>query len=478
MKVLYLSAEATPLVKIGGLADVAGELPRALSQRGLDVRLALPLYPSIPEGRLDIDRRIDFEVETFQGRIPAVIHELRLRGVRVVLIGGEPIEAEESVYGTTEADTAKFTFFSIAALQACEYLDWAPDIVHANDWHTAATVVWLKANRSESFWRSSRSVFTIHNLGYLGGEAGETWGSYGLDMVGEPALQEKFQQLSLPNALIAADYLSTVSPTYAREILTPAFGGGLDALLRGREENLRGILNGIDLDVWNPETDDEIAHPFSASNLNGRKANKEALQRLAELPIASDIPLIGMVTRLDQQKGVDLALDALALIVEDGFQVTLLGTGDPKLEARVRGFEAIYPERFRAFIEFNQSLARKIFAGSDLFLIPSRYEPCGLTQMIAMRYGSVPIVRATGGLKDTVVDIESSSESTGFVFERMDPSDAAETIQRAIHTYARHSEWEHLQNHCLKQDFSWGKSAQKYEEMYGEIVHRESKGVS
>ena len=314
MKILYLSAEATPLVKIGGLADVAGELPHALSQRGLDVRLALPHYPGIPEGRLDIDRRTEFEVETRQGKIPAVILELRLRGVKVILIGGEPIEVEENVYGTAEADIAKFTFFSIAALQACEYLDWAPDILHANDWHTAAAVVWLKTNRSDLFWRSSRSIFSIHNLGHMGGEAGETWGSYGLDMVGEPALQEKIQQLPLPNALIAADYLSTVSPTYAQEIQTPAYGGGLDALLRGREENLRGILNGIDLDVWNPETDDEIAHPFSASNLNGRKANKEALQRLAELPAEPDIPLIGMVTRLDHQKGIDLAL-----IVEESF---------------------------------------------------------------------------------------------------------------------------------------------------------------
>jgi starch synthase len=473
MKVLYLSAEATPLVKVGGLGDVAGELPRALSQRGLDVRLALPHYPSIPESLLDIDRRIDFEVETLQGRIPAVILELRLCGVRVILIGGEPIEADEVIYGTAEADTTKFTFFSIAALQACVALDWAPDIIHANDWHTAAAVVWLKANRSDPFWRSSRSVFTIHNIGYMGGEAGDSWGAYGLDVVGEPALQEEFQQLPLPNALVAADNLSTVSPMYAQEIQTPAFGDGLDALLRGREEKLRGILNGINLDVWNPETDDEIAQPFSITNLSGRKENKEALERMAELPTGSDAPVIGMVTRLDQQKGVDLALDAFALMIEDGLHVVLLGTGDPELEARAREFEATYPNRFRAFIEFNQSLARKIYAGSDLFLIPSRYEPCGLTQMIAMRYGSVPIVRATGGLKDTVVDTESSSEGTGFVFEHMDPSDAAETIQRAIRTYGRHPEWEQLQIRCLKQDFSWGQSARRYEEMYAEIVHQE-----
>lgn len=476
MRVLFLAAEATPLVKIGGLADVAGELPRALTRLGVDTQLAIPRYPALaarvagrpPEAVVEVPRR--------DGSQTAEVHSVEADGARVWLVGGEPLDSAPGVYGDPARDAAKFTFFAVGALQACRALGWQPDVVHAHDWHAAPALAWMRTEKGS--WDSVASVLTVHNLPYMGSGGGEALTEYGLVPADHPLLPEWARGLPLPLGMVHADWITTVSPGYAAEIQTAAFGCGLEGFLASRAGRLRGILNAIDPGIWDPATDDALEARYSAESLDLRRLNKAALQRGLGLPEKARVPLLAMVTRLDGQKGVDLALEALARIPGEDWQMVLLGTGDPALEDRARAFAAGRPEKMIFLPRFDPALSRRIYAGADMLLVPSRYEPCGLVQLIALRYGAVPVVHATGGLKDTVEPYQRGGKGTGFLFTPTDPQALAESLQEAMAVYADRRRWLGLQRRGMAKEHSWSRSAQAYAGLYREAVALRQGGIA
>jgi starch synthase len=467
MRILYLAAEADPFVKVGGLADVAGSLPEAVARLGHDVRVAIPLYPQIDEKTLDVAARIRVEVSRAGGGLPAEILETRRGNVSFHLIGGPPIAAASQIYGSTvEDDAPKFIFFCQAALAMCRVIGFRPEAVHANDWHTCAAVIGLDAfRRGEPDAPRVGSLLTVHNLPFMGNGAGRFLAEYGLPAFDPSPLLPAWARDSLLGlGLLRADVITTVSPTYAREILTPERGLGLEGLLGARRERLFGVLNGIDQESWNPATDAALAASFDAGTLEQRTENTRALRAAVGLA-ERDVPLLGMVSRLDSQKGIDLALPALARWIGSGRQAVVLGTGDARLQRDLDSLARAHPDQMAARIGFDPALARRIYGGADLVLMPSRYEPCGLTQMIAMRYGAVPVVRRTGGLTDTVTDLAEEG-GTGFVFEAPDWESVAGALDRAAKAYADRDLWRILERRCMEKDFSWSRSAREYAALY------------
>ncbi|HEY3173261.1 MAG TPA: glycogen/starch synthase [Thermoanaerobaculia bacterium] len=470
MKILFLAAEAAPFVKVGGLGDVAGSLPRALARLGHDVRLAIPGYGAIDWPGFRPDRKARFEVPHAGGRQPAQVWETSSGGVPVYLLTGPPIPTDQRVYGSSiEEDAPKFVFFSLAALEACRELGFRPDLVHGNDWHTGPAVYRLSAaGGSDPFFQDTATLFTIHNLPYSGRNAGRFLAEYGLAATGVLALLPDWARDSMLGlGLASADVLTTVSPTYAREIRTPAGGYGLDGTLRARSDRLHGVLNGIDTDVWNPATDEALRERFDAATLERRAANRAALREEAGLEQDETAFLLGMVSRLDSQKGFDIALPALSRSLETGSQLVVLGSGDSAIESALSGLELAFRGRASVRLRFDPPYSRKIYGGADGILIPSRYEPCGLTQMIAMRYGAVPIARRTGGLADTITDIGEPG-GTGILFDRYDSGAVAHALERALRVYAQREEWIELERRGMGKDFSWGRSAGEYEALYRE----------
>ena len=472
VRILFLAAEAVPLAKVGGLGDVAGSLPRALRALGHDVRVAIPDAMPVERQGFSPVLAAEFEVASTGGRVAATVSELEAAGTRFLLVGGPPVPRDGRVYGNgIGEDGPKFAFFSRAALEGARALGWKPDLVHAHDSHAAPAAAWIAtAGRLDPFFRDTASLLTIHNLPYMGTGAGAALEAYGFPLDGD-GLPEWARGAMLPVGLAHADEISTVSPTYAREILTPEFGCGLDGLLRRREERLSGILNGLDLDSWDPSADGALARSFDASHLEARRENKAALRRELSLEDRADGPLLAIVSRLDHQKGFDIAGPGISRWLESGGQVAVLGTGDPAIEAALAGLAAAYPSRFEARFRFDAALARRIYAGSDALLIPSRYEPCGLTQMIAMRYGSVPVARRTGGLADTITDARSP-EGTGFLFEAFDPAALDEALARAFAASSDAKGWEGLMRCGMAKDSSWSRSAIEYGALYERALRR------
>jgi starch synthase len=467
LKVLYLAAEATPFVKIGGLADVAGELPPALRTLGLDVRTAIPLHAAIDRKLIPTGSPVTVKVSHAGGEQPAEVYRAESRGVPTLLIDAPSIRAATGVYGEPVSDPAKFAFFCLAALQACRLEGWAPDIVHANDWHTAPALLWLDRWRDrEPFWRHTATIQTIHNLAYMGAGGEQALRAYDLIPPPDARLPRWARTLPLPLGLAAADWITTVSPTYALEIQTPELGDGLDAFLHHRADRLTGILNGLDQDVWDPSTDPALPAGFDVGDVSPRAECKRAVQTDVGLPEDASVPLIGMVTRLDPQKGVDMVLEALAVLESERWQFVLLGSGQEDLERQVVAFVGEQAERARSIQRYDAPLSRRIFGGADMLLVPSRYEPCGLTQMIAQRYGCVPIVRSTGGLKDTVADYSAGGRGTGFVFGPAEPPALADAIRRALAAFPDRRRWRGIQRRGMALDHSWDTSARRYGEVY------------
>ncbi len=467
LRVLFLAAEAEPFVKVGGLADVAGGLPRALSRIGVDIRPCMPLHATIDRSQFSLDKLATVEIDRKGLALKATVYECIVNEVRFWLIDGDPVRAAPGVYGDVERDADKYAFTCVAALQACEALEWIPDIVHANDWHMAAAVMYLASVRRKGrVWRDTHSIYTIHNLPYMGAGAQPILGAYGLQPQSSPSVPEALLEMPMTQGILQADWISTVSPNYAREITTAEFGAGLDPLLLERHQHLSGILNGIDLDIWDPSTDRALAQPFNPSNIAARESNKRALQAKLGLELDPRIALVGLVTRLDHQKGVDLLWPALNGLSIDAWQLVLLGTGDDQLERICKEQAAEFHNRVRVVLQFDPELARLIYGGSDMLVIPSRYEPCGLTQMIAMRYGSVPIVRATGGLADTVLDVDHSDKGNGFIFKGYNPSELRVALNRALTCYQSPDRWQEIQRNGMQVDFSWAHAASAYQELY------------
>jgi len=468
INVLFLAAEADPFVKVGGLGDVAGSLPRALRALSnedikLDVRLVLPYHPvvkadnlkplsmfSIPRGDSEV------EVEAFEGS---------LNGMPVYFINGDAIRANGSVYSVDpKLDAEKYTFFSLAALELPRQINWSPDVVHANDWHTALSVYGSLTKRWEAGARHVAGVVTLHNLPFMGPDVSAILESYGIK-IAQTDLPEWARLMPLPLGLWASDAIVAVSPTYANEVLTPEYGCGLDEFLQLRRKTISGVLNGIDVVSFNPVDDSALGVNFDVNSLEKRAANKTLLQERLGFQPDPDAPLLAMVSRMDTQKGVDLAFTALKSMKKINFQAVILGTGDPKFEEAAQSLHNLFPEKIKIELRYDASLARQIYAGSDMLLMPSRYEPCGLSQMIAMRYGCVPVVRATGGLNDTVKHGE-----TGFVFDKAHHMSLMGAVKAGIKVYSDRERWRKIQRAGMAQDFSWENSARKYLELYQSLV--------
>ncbi len=463
MKILYLSSEVAPFAKTGGLADVAGSLPAALHRKGIDVRVGLPKYQSV---KISGD-------ETVQDGVPVYFVENRTYFDRPGLYGDKS--------GDYPDNLERFRFFCEAVLDRAQAENFRPDLVHCNDWQTALVPVFLASRfRDEPFWKGVKTVFTIHNLGYQGVFPKEAFPKTGLDwsLFHMEALEFYGQANLLKGGLVFADRLTTVSPTYAKEIQTAEFGHGLDGILSKRREVLTGILNGIDEDQWDPEKDPELVKPFSEKDPSGKMKNKEDLQRLCRLPQSAATPLFGMVSRLADQKGIDLLIAGMDRFLSQDVQGVILGSGDPSVETLFQNFSKKFPAKLSVHLKFDPVLAKKIYAGSDFFLMPSKYEPCGLGQMIALRYGTLPIVRATGGLADTIVDVEASREGNGFVFRDYQADTFLRTIERASRLYRQGAPFAELVRRAFGCGFSWSRSADAYLRLYESLVPRKEKAVA
>jgi len=472
INILFLAAEAEPFVKVGGLGDVAGTLPQALralsnEELKIDVRLVLPMHTVIkqdglkPVGIYSIPRgKSEVQVEAFEGS---------LDGMPVYFINGDPIRASGSVYSSNnKLDAEKYIFFALAALELPRQINWNLNIIHANDWHTALASYGNLVKRWEDKKNRVATMLTIHNLPFLGPDINELLDEYGLPLANTD-LPDWARIKPMPLGLWASDAIVAVSPTYAEEILHEEFGSGLQEFFRNRTESIYGILNGLDTTSFDPQTDSIISNQFNADDLSVRKLNKSALQEKLGLPVEENIPMLGMVTRMDNAKGIDIALKGLKSLSKQKWQLVILGAGDPKLEDAAKKLKETLPDRVRVETRYDARLARQIYAGADIFLMPSRYEPCGISQMIAMRYGSVPLVRAVGGLHDTVTDSE-----TGFVFVDKKVKSFNDALRRALKLYPYHSRWANMQKAGMAQDFSWSKSAQKYLELYKKLIESSS----
>lgn len=472
LKILFLSSEADPFVKVGGLGDVGGSLPNALLNlnANLDVRLVIPFHTAIRMDLFDIHREVVFTIPRAGKHVPVQVFHAVLGGLSVYLISGDPFSQATKVYDTDAAvDGEKFTFFSMAALELARRLNWRPDIVHANDWHTAGALYGVRLMQAEDhFWMGVKTVLTVHNLCYMGAGSEAALSAYGLPPVNDPDLPWWAQQTPMPLGLWSADEIVAVSPSYAQEIQTPEYGCGLETFLQLRYKNLIGIVNGIDTVSWDPRTDQALAEPFSRKKPEARAATKKLLQTQLGLDINESIPLLAMVTRMDQQKGVDIALDALRLISKMDWQAILLGSGNPEIEATARRLESDFPHRVCAVIRYDGKLSRQIYGGADMLLMPSRYEPCGLAQMIAMRYGAVPVARATGGLRDTIAEGYS-----GFLFTDASPGVMAGALRRAIKVFKKAEPWKALQRAGMGGDYSWQVSARQYADLYQSLMTRQ-----
>lgn len=453
MKVLFLAAEATPYVKVGGLGDVAGALPDALRARGMDVRLFMPRYYTVDPSKYKLEKVLDnFPVSMDWHHEECQVLADRERKTFFIendYFFGSRTEA----YGYRD-DAERFVLFARAALDACRRMGWHPDIIHAHDWHSAAAVRihWAAPERAAL-------VFTIHNIAHQGYVSNSKWPLLGVyDAVGHLNLMEQ--------AIYAADIVTTVSPTYAREIRTSDYGFGMEDILRAKGERVVGILNGLDYESWNPATDPSIAQNFSADAPMGKLECKRALQERVGLPQRSEVPLFGVVSRLDSQKGIRLILDSLPeLLSLTNAQIMFLGSGSSQYESEIHGWTSAAGDRVASFIGFNGDLARQIYAGSDFFLMPSSFEPCGLSQLMAMRYGSLPIARATGGLADTINN-RINPDWTGYLFGPYDKGAMLAAIGRAMMDFPNSGLWTEAVVRAMRQDFSWERSAARYEEVF------------
>ncbi len=474
LKILFLSAEAVPFAKVGGLADVAGSLPRAIRALGHDVRLMMPRYGAIRSDQFHFEKI----GEPFS--IPVGPGEERVHLIGSTLDGEVPVyltwndlyfSSRDRVYGF-EDDAQRFAVFGHACLAALHLLDWKPDVIHANDWHTGIVPTWLDtAGRRDKFFRDIATLFTIHNLAYQGIAGWLIMTFAQMEYVKHLPVEQPGAVNWMAQGIAHADLINTVSKKYAQEILTPEMGMGLDSLLRERQDRLFGVLNGIDYEQWNPATDLNIPHRFDTETLNRRAANKTALQQQARLPVRPDVPLVGMVTRVDEVKGMDLMEPVLERLLGGEAQFVLLGTGMPQYHEMFERVQARFPDRMRAFLKFDAALARRIYAGADMFLMPSAVEPCGLGQMIAMRYGCVPVVRMVGGLADTVTDYTAKRRrGTGFTFTDYAPEACQDALERALKVYHNKEAWRRLQQRGMAVDFSWSASAQEYIKLYRRAI--------
>jgi starch synthase len=482
MKILFAASEITPFAKTGGLADVAAALPKALHARGHDVRLMLPFYGQIDAERFAIKPMgIDLTVPLGGAPRQGSLYTTELDGLPVYLIRNDLLFGRDGLYGYGGGDHAdnalRFGFFCRALLQALPRLDFAPDIIHAHDWQTALLPTLLRHEHgSDPFFTGTGSLLTLHNLGYQGLFPSDTLATLSFDpaMLYDGDFEYHGQLSLLKSGIINADGVTTVSPTYSREVCTPEQGMGFDGILKQRGSNFIGILNGIDTRLWNPAGDSALVRPYAPGDLNGKAVNKAALQQQFGLHPAPHLPLVAMVSRLDRHKGFDLLEAAWSSLVKSGLQLLLIGNGTPDIESRLAALARQTPRQTAAFFAFDDSVARRAYAGSDFFLMPSHYEPCGLAQLIALRYGSIPVVRRTGGLADTIIDVTAGADANGIVFDAATPAALLAALDRASHLLADPVRRKALVVRGMTQDLSWDGPARQYEAFYQQILEKRS----
>ncbi len=477
-KILFVSSECVPFIKTGGLADVAGELPKYIDKENYDVRVILPNYRAIPEKfKQNFVYKTHFYMDLAWRRQYVGILETELNGVKFYLVDNEYYFNGDRPYGNILEDLEKFAFFCRAVLSALPSLDFRPDLVHCNDWQTGLIPVYLKdVFSSNEFYRGIKSIMTIHNLKFQG-----VWNKKTVkDITGlsdyyfAPDKLEAYGDANyLKGGIVYADYVTTVSETYAKEIQTPFYGEKLDGLMRARANNLSGIVNGIDYSEYNPETDKCLWYPFTAENFRKVKPkNKKELQKELGLEVDEKKFMVGLVSRLTDQKGLDLIEYVMEELCSEDMQFVILGTGDSKYENMFRHYEWKYKGRVSSSIYYNNDRAHRIYGSCDAFLMPSLFEPCGLSQLMSMRYGTIPIVRETGGLKDTVEPYnEYESTGTGFSFRNYNAHEMLDAVRYAKNVYYNNKrEWNKIVDRAMARDFSWSGSARKYEELYDRVL--------
>jgi starch synthase len=483
MNVLFVAAEAAPFAKVGGMADVVGSLPAALRRIGLDARVMIPGYGFIEHFKYKVQFLFGFDLPRKTGTTHVKVYAAEEDGVPIYLVQGWPFIGDEpTVYSDWHHDMPRFIFFSQAALAAAqeigERLGWFPEVFHVNDWHTGLVPFLIEESRNDTQWRNIASLLSIHNMAYQGNYAGGWLWELGIAGRHQPDLV--YQDLTdnlMAIAITYSDIITTVSPRYAIEIQYPYQGYGLDGLIRRRVNDVYGILNGIDVNLWNPATDPHIISHFNAQNfLEKRPPNKTHLQQEAGLPVRDDVLVIGVVSRLVWQKGIDMAVPALReLLSKSDVQLVALGTGEKQIEYELGRLGRQFPHKARTWLKYSDALAQHIYAGCDLFLMPSHFEPCGTGQMLAMRYGALPLVRETGGLADTVQNYDNGQGDigTGFVFTWEQPNAVGNTLRWAMETYySRKEAWRKMQQRAMQVDFSWEKSANQYANLYRKAIER------
>ena len=489
LRVYVCTSEAVPFAKTGGLADVCGALPRALAEMGCDVRLVLPGYGTIDRGKFGFRSIGQAEVALGADRVKAQFYESRLPDspVPTYLVANDHYFGRQGLYGEGGRDypdnLERFTIFGRGTLALLRHLDWAPQVVHCQDWQTGLLPVWLRVEPRDRVLAEAGTLFTVHNLAYQGlfpadrlpltGLGAELFTPRGIEFYGKINF--------LKGGLVYADLLSTVSEQYAREIQTAEFGCGLEGVLRERADALVGILNGVDYSAWDPSNDPLIPARYTPDDLAGKVICKEQLQRSLGLTVAPRTPLIGMITRLADQKGLDLVAPTIETILGRGAQFALLGSGDPAYHTLFREMGARQKGRASVTLGFDDALAHRIEAGADMFLMPSRYEPSGLNQLYSLRYGTIPIVRKTGGLADTIVDAAPDAldrgAANGFVFEPYTPEALLGAVTRALTAFQQPAAWRRLQSNGMRQDFSWKRSAARYIDAYRRVIGGRSQGA-
>jgi len=456
MKIVLCASEAVPFAKTGGLADVAGALPLVLEKLGMEVIVTIPRYKSIQETKFKI-QRLSADIS----------YSVIGKNIKVYFIERNEYFQRDGLYGDKNGDYPdnldRFSYYCRRTLDLLKEVKFRPDIIHVHDWQAALIPVYLKTlYANDDFYKGIATVLTIHNIGYQGLFSKEQFPSLGLDWSLFNMEQMEFygQVNVLKSGMVFSDIINTVSPTYSKEIQGKEFGFGLEGILSKRKDDVFGVLNGLDYSIWNPENDKFIARNFSVETMQDKYKNKENLQKTCGLPVRKDLPLCGIVSRLAEQKGFDILAEAIEDICSMELQLVILGTGDVKYHLLLEKVVSEYPQVISLHLKFDDALAHNIYAGSDMFLMPSRYEPCGLGQMISLRYGTIPVVFKTGGLADTV------NEKNGFVFDRYSGKDLIATVTKAVKAFKSKKKWSGLMSEAMKCNFSWEESARKYVGLY------------
>ena len=481
MRICFVTSEFAPLAKVGGLADVSAALPRELHGMGHDVRVYLPLYRRVREGSLTLTpdpalREVPIQIGRRTLHYSIAVTRLPGSELEVRLVDCPALFDRPGIYTQDDDEHVRFLLLTRAAIECCQRTQWAPDILHCHDWQTALAPLYLKTvYRWDGLFEKTRSVLTIHNLGYQGTFAAAALPDLGLGEGARLLHQDDLRAGKvgfLKTGLAYADALTTVSPTYAREVQTEKLGMGLDGVLRQRTNALVGILNGVDTTEWDPRTDRHLTARYSEKSLWRKEKNKESLLQGLGLSYAKGVPVVGIVSRLSAQKGIELLDPTLPdLLGEHDLRFVALGSGEPRLEQLMQGIQARFPGRACFYRGFSEELAHRIEGGADFFLMPSLYEPCGLNQMYSMRYGTAPVVRATGGLADTVRPYDpATGEGTGFVFEHFTADGLRWALRLGLRVYEDSKAWRRLQLNGMAADFSWGQRARQYEELYRRVA--------